>query len=381
MTTAPVRLHEKVLPFPWEALEKLPREVVTILPPIRRALRRAFDERSFVTSLGEIIAASVRLGTWEAELREGPDLPSLHGAAFVLETSDARLRMGIELERDLAALLVGKLLRRPVQLLDPSRPLEAALVGATAALVTKAARSSHDIGLVPSGMGMLRVEPGERVLSVHLTVRVDDEAYAAKVTLPLPPPTSLHDGSEPRVELSGLHLLPIAVPLVVAVSTSTRAELGSLEPGDVWLPGDGWTIRRGGEGLEGEGLEGEARLMAPSSEQGIGVELRGDGSLVVAGARTSAWEVQAMSEIENDSEANGLAEAVLDAPVVVRVEMGSLTLTAREWARLSAGDVVAMGKRVAEPVILRVAGHEVARGELVDIEGELGVRILETDRG
>lgn len=88
-----------------------------------------------------------------------------------------------------------------------------------------------------------------------------------------------------------------------------------------------------------------------------------------------------MSEIENDSEANGLAEAVLDAPVVVRVEMGSLTLTAREWARLSAGDVVAMGKRVAEPVILRVAGHEVARGELVDIEGELGVRILETDRG
>ena len=88
-----------------------------------------------------------------------------------------------------------------------------------------------------------------------------------------------------------------------------------------------------------------------------------------------------MSEIESDADAKTMAEAVLDAPVVVRVEMGSVTLTAKEWAGLAAGDVIAMGKRVAEPVVLRVAGVEVARGELVDIEGELGVRILETDRG
>jgi flagellar motor switch/type III secretory pathway protein FliN len=57
--------------------------------------------------------------------------------------------------------------------------------------------------------------------------------------------------------------------------------------------------------------------------------------------------------------------------------MGAVTMPAREWAGLAPGDVIALGKRVSEPVVLRVAGLEVARGELVDIEGELGVRIRE----
>jgi flagellar motor switch/type III secretory pathway protein FliN len=71
---------------------------------------------------------------------------------------------------------------------------------------------------------------------------------------------------------------------------------------------------------------------------------------------------------------------VLDAPLVVRVEVGAVTLTASEWAALGPGDVVALGRRVHEPIVLRVAGAEVARGELVDIEGELGVRIRERAR-
>jgi flagellar motor switch/type III secretory pathway protein FliN len=60
--------------------------------------------------------------------------------------------------------------------------------------------------------------------------------------------------------------------------------------------------------------------------------------------------------------------------------MGAVSLTAREWAELGAGDVIETGRRIAEPVILRVAGREVARGELVNLEGELGVRIRELVR-
>jgi flagellar motor switch/type III secretory pathway protein FliN len=76
-------------------------------------------------------------------------------------------------------------------------------------------------------------------------------------------------------------------------------------------------------------------------------------------------------------DASATSEAVLDAPLVVRVELGAVTMSAREWAALRPGDVVAVGRRVSEPVVLRVAGMVVARGELVDIEGELGVRIRE----
>ena len=72
-----------------------------------------------------------------------------------------------------------------------------------------------------------------------------------------------------------------------------------------------------------------------------------------------------------------LNQVVLDAPVVVRVEVGAVTLTAREWAAVRPGDVLETGVGLGEPVVLRVAGKEVARGELVSVDGELGVRILE----
>jgi flagellar motor switch/type III secretory pathway protein FliN len=75
-----------------------------------------------------------------------------------------------------------------------------------------------------------------------------------------------------------------------------------------------------------------------------------------------------------------LTDAVLDSPVVVRVEVGAVSMSAREWAELAPGDVIETGRRIAEPVVLRVAGREVARGELVNLEGELGVRIRELVR-
>ena len=72
-----------------------------------------------------------------------------------------------------------------------------------------------------------------------------------------------------------------------------------------------------------------------------------------------------------------LADVALEAPVVVRVELASLSLSAREVATLKPGDVLESRRRVGEPVVLRVGGRAVAKGDLVDVEGELGVRIRE----
>jgi len=79
----------------------------------------------------------------------------------------------------------------------------------------------------------------------------------------------------------------------------------------------------------------------------------------------------------NEENQTATSDVVLEAPLVVRVELGAVTLPAHEWAALGEGDVIALGRRVSEPVSLRIAGVEVARGELVDIEGELGVRLRE----
>jgi flagellar motor switch/type III secretory pathway protein FliN len=41
------------------------------------------------------------------------------------------------------------------------------------------------------------------------------------------------------------------------------------------------------------------------------------------------------------------------------------------------GDVLGLGRRIGEPVVLRVGGLAIARGDLVEIEGEVGVRVIE----
>ena len=61
---------------------------------------------------------------------------------------------------------------------------------------------------------------------------------------------------------------------------------------------------------------------------------------------------------------------------MVRVELGVVEMKAREWAALSPGDVVTLGRKLGDPAVLRVGGIEVARGEIVQVDGEYGVRIL-----
>jgi flagellar motor switch/type III secretory pathway protein FliN len=80
--------------------------------------------------------------------------------------------------------------------------------------------------------------------------------------------------------------------------------------------------------------------------------------------------------VSDQPKSDALVEAVGEVPVVVRVEIGVAEMRAREWAELGRGDVIALGRKIGEPVTLRVGGVTVARGELVEIEGEIGVRIL-----
>jgi type III secretion system YscQ/HrcQ family protein len=195
---------------------------------------------------------------------------------------------------------------------------------------------------------------------VSATLVLDGRPYDLHATAQIPP--TLPDLAPSLAELGDV---PIALGLVVAAAALDRAEHAALGPGDAWLAGAGWWINRE--------LCGRAVLAAPDAENGISVELLPGGGMVVRGRERIALEVDTMSE--EMSEAVG--DAALDAPLVVRVELGSVSMTAREWARLRPGDVIEIGQRIAEPVTLRIAGRAVARGELVDVEGELGVRVRE----
>jgi type III secretion system YscQ/HrcQ family protein len=65
----------------------------------------------------------------------------------------------------------------------------------------------------------------------------------------------------------------------------------------------------------------------------------------------------------------------LDVPVTLIVELGKVNLTLNRLADLRPGDVIELGRHSREPVELTSGGRLVARGELILIDTELGVRV------
>lgn len=70
------------------------------------------------------------------------------------------------------------------------------------------------------------------------------------------------------------------------------------------------------------------------------------------------------------------SEGLPPLPVDVEIELTRMTMSLSELAALKPGALLPLRVSASEPVLLRVGDRAVARAELVDIEGEVGARIL-----
>jgi flagellar motor switch protein FliN len=75
--------------------------------------------------------------------------------------------------------------------------------------------------------------------------------------------------------------------------------------------------------------------------------------------------------------AGGALEMLMDVQLAVSMRFGSRRLLLREVLDLSPGAVVELDRRVQEPVDLLLDGRLVARGEVVVIDGNYGLRVSE----
>ena len=80
------------------------------------------------------------------------------------------------------------------------------------------------------------------------------------------------------------------------------------------------------------------------------------------------------------SPAEGL-EAVYDVPVKVQAVLGRSRMPVGKLLQLGVGTVVELDRRVGEPVDIFVNNRLIARGEVVLIDGSLGVTLTEIVRG
>ncbi|MGF1667138.1 MAG: FliM/FliN family flagellar motor switch protein [Acidimicrobiia bacterium] len=87
----------------------------------------------------------------------------------------------------------------------------------------------------------------------------------------------------------------------------------------------------------------------------------------------SAPAPMAMSHAAGASELGRLADVVLD----VTVELGRSRIPIKELLALDEGGVIRLGRPVGEPVDLLVNGLATARGEIVVVDGRLGLRVTE----
>jgi flagellar motor switch/type III secretory pathway protein FliN len=348
----------QVRPYPFDSLETISRSAQRSVERVRRRLGAKVEVSKVERALSEILNAEVRIALRGIKAPPG----KLERATDVqLEFGDTAVQVRTAFEPELVTAMLSHLLGRTPSLGAVGAPIDATLSGALSALVLEAARRAGGQS-APRLLAHAPSQPASAV--VEVTIVFQGRPYEAELFL------YAADGKSELDSPRALTPLPfeVSIPIVVGLSRVTTAELGLLEPGAAWMFG-------GGIWIDEQGV-GRGVLAAPASDTGVSIELHREGKIVLRGERETLAldEEKAMQESDNAGSA-ALAEAVLDTPIVVRVELGTVSLLARDFAELRPGDVIETGVRIAEPVVLRVAGREVARGELVSIEGELGVRI------
>jgi type III secretion protein Q len=144
--------------------------------------------------------------------------------------------------------------------------------------------------------------------------------------------------------------------LMAGRASLSLADIGSLNVGDV-VVFDGLKIQDGV-------VSGAARLESRTFEL--------NGSVANGGFTFTQARTRAITEETNV--ANDVADPAL--PVEVEIELTRLLMPVGELATLKPGAVVPLHINAAQPVMLRIGDRAVARAEIVEVDGELGARII-----
>jgi len=79
---------------------------------------------------------------------------------------------------------------------------------------------------------------------------------------------------------------------------------------------------------------------------------------------------------ESDGSAINL-DALLEVPVTLSVEIGRSKVPIKQLVSLNQGSVIELDRKVKEPLDLLVNGKLMARGEVVVVDGQFGLRLID----
>ena len=159
----------------------------------------------------------------------------------------------------------------------------------------------------------------------------------------------------------------VALRLEVGRTAVARSDLAGLATGDVILF-ERFGVRDAGGGP----------VTLRLGRGGFAARLDGDALAILQPFRLMNPGAPIMDfDPSQKPDAASADQLLRELPVEVVCELGRVTMSGKELLELRPGAVIPAGRPLAGPVDLTVGGRVVARGELVDVEGEIGVRITQ----
>jgi type III secretion system YscQ/HrcQ family protein len=321
----------------------LPFEMRTVSPALAEVDEplRALGERA--ARAAAVGLASVLGGEAVVRGRILPGVPEPGASALVpvdltALAGQATLAVDCGFAARLAERVAGAAGRCPVA--TSLTPVERAVVelAVLGALDGIAAETDIESALAPR-LGLRSGTP-VRPLCVELAITAAETHGRALLLLPQEALRALSRAAELSEQLGDL---AVSGSLRSGSATLAASEVAALRPGDVVVldapPGEA------------------AALCLPGGLLALG-RLEGD-----------SLEVREVDVADSDLGAG-------DLPVVLDVELASVPVPLRDIARMAPGAVLLLGLDRDGQVTLRIGERAVARGELVDVGGAVGVRVL-----
>ncbi|GAB4198807.1 MAG: hypothetical protein OHK0013_08360 [Sandaracinaceae bacterium] len=355
--------------FPWHALPRVHRADATLLE--RASSRLDADALAKARDmLGTLLGVGVSVRPGAIDWTRGEALaPTLVAVVGVVREG----RWALELSPSLALALVDRVLGGDGEPAPVPGLLDAVERGVLAYLAARVGLGEV-LDVVTTREGLVAWVGDEGAAAWSLAVTVGAHHGDARLFWPARTLRALAH-APPEGPIPGwVAEVPLSLALRIARARLEAQQLEALEPGDVlvpdeltywpdrealrtaWLEVEGWRARveRAVEGWRVLAIErGAVRTRASAQMEGVGMREPVDEELGVS---------------------------VSEVPVEITVELGRLELRVRELAALVPGRIVSARVPVGGAVTLRAGDRAIATGELVDLDGELGVRIVAVHR-
>jgi type III secretion system YscQ/HrcQ family protein len=365
-------------PYPFDRLPKFTRHQLRVLA----GLGAFYDEQGRAEALrsaSALLGANVSLTVGVAEARHASSAVARLAAlgpcvAMLLECRGGPLEacVAVELSGAFAERLVDRILGgEDIPVLPPTLlsadPLACGALAYLAARILAALSGGLRLRHVTADLNQFAMALGEGALLIcPFEVQVGNDAGSARLYVP---ETLLLQARAPS--LRDLPSVPLTLIAELGRAALRCAQLSELRPGDIVVL-DACSLAFDGLAFAGQVL----------------VHVAGSRSHLVCNVRDRSLEVESVTSVKEPKmtagrlsqppEPNSAApNLAADAPLELSVELARFSLTLGELQRTQPGDVLITGRRIGEAVTLRVAGRAIAQGELVDVEGEIGVRITQ----